>query len=70
MTWMRLFAILSKYYGFMPDILNEMTLYQFFGYFREISEVENLFSGAETPATDDEILEDAKKFRLKPPRSK
>lgn len=65
---MRLYALISRYYGFTPVTINGMTLYQFKGYLDEIVELEKTFKGNSAEASAEEILAEAGILGLKGPR--
>ena len=67
--------MLSKYYGFSIDEINDMTIYQFQNYLNNIGEIEKMKSGDKSnktdpidPVSNEDLVNRAKKLGLKVPR--
>jgi len=62
-----------RYYGMSLDDIGKLTMIQFNMLLSNISEIEKLFNGSDSsprPATNQELIEEAKRYGLKGPRGK
>ena len=64
-----MYALLGRYYGFNESDVSHLTPRQVRMYMEQIEHVERMMSGEEASpeATDEDIIAEAEKFRLKPP---
>ena len=61
---------MSKYYGFTPETIQNMTLKQFSNYMTNIAEIEKMMHGDSKDEVDADLkslLEEAGKLGIKPP---
>jgi len=63
---------MSRYYGFTPAEIGDMSSYQFNSYMYDISEIERMFSGSESSKkgsiSNKELIRRAKQKGLKTPK--
>jgi len=66
------FSLLSRYYpSFSPEVINNLSTFQFHNYMNNIAEIEKMFHGAEEkkkPKSNKELVDEAKEMGLKIPK--
>ena len=66
------FSLLSKYYpSFSPEVINNLSTFQFHNYMNNIAEIEKMFHGVEEkkePKSNKDLVKDAKKLGLRTPK--
>lgn len=66
------FSLLSRYYpSFSPEVINNLSTFQFHNYMKNIAEIEKMFNGVkekQKPKANKELVQEAKKIGLKTPK--
>jgi len=69
------FSLLSRYYpSFSPEVINDLSTFQFHNYMNNIAEIEKMFHGGkeeeekEEPKSNEELVQNAKRLGLKTPK--